>query len=166
MKPSQSDVEDMVGALFTLIAGLDRARRQKPGAAQLSLLQAMSDHPEARPSEIADALHVSASVVTRQVQDLERSGLVAVEPDPVDHRACRVSLTQAGHDESARLQQIGIARFEAFVADWEASEVVTLARLLHKLDAAKSQVVTSEKRSAGRSRWAQRGIRQETPGQN
>jgi DNA-binding MarR family transcriptional regulator len=164
MKPNHSDVEAMVGALFTLLAGLDRARHQKPGAARLSLLQAISDHPEGRPSEIADVLHISASVVTRQVQELEQSGLVAVEPDRVDRRACRLSLTPTGREECARLQQIGIARFEAFVADWEASEVETFTRLLRKLDAAKSQVAPGKKQRAGRPHWTQRGDRHETAG--
>lgn len=164
MKPSQGDVTEMVGALFTLIAGLDRAQRQKPGAARLSLLQAIHDHPQARPSEIADVLQVSASVVTRQVQALERYGLVAIEPDPVDHRACHIALTPTGREECTRLQQIGIARFAAFVADWEASEVVTLTGLLHKLDIAKSQVTASEKRSGGRHRWTEHHDRDETEG--
>jgi len=42
MPPSRADVERMVVALFTLNAGLDRARRDSPGAGRLSLLQVLT----------------------------------------------------------------------------------------------------------------------------
>jgi len=144
----------MVAALFTLTAGLDRARRQSLGAAKLALLQVVGDRPGVRPSEIAGVLQVSGSLITRQVQALEQAGLVTVDPDPADHRSCHVSLTAAGSDEQVRLQQMGLARFAAFVADWDAAEVVTLAALLRKLEASKRAVAARETRHAGRPRWA------------
>ena len=54
----------MVVALFTLTAGLARARRQRRGAGILSLLQIVAQHDAIRPTEIADQLQVP-SLVTR-----------------------------------------------------------------------------------------------------
>jgi DNA-binding MarR family transcriptional regulator len=133
MAPDRDDVQSMVGALFTLTAGLDRARRQRPGAAALSLLQVLADRDGIRPSELADVQAVHPSLVTRQVRDLEDRGFVRVAADPGDGRSWLVALTPAGRQELARLRQAGVDRFALFVADWEPREVRTLAGLLDKL---------------------------------
>ena len=156
MLASRAEFEQMVNALFTLNAGLDRARRRSPGAGRLSLLQVVEGHEGARPSDLAVTLQVSPSLVTRQVQALEQEGLLAVSSDPRDHRSCRVSLTPAGNEEVRRLRKVGIARFELFVADWEASEVVTFTRLLRRLEVGKSLVAQREAGRSHRPRWAAR----------
>ena len=123
----------MVVALFTLTAGLERARRQRRDAGALSLLQVIAGRDGIRPSEIAGAQLVHPSLVTRQVRELEDAGYVQVAGDPADGRSWLVSLTPAGRAEMARLQQVGLDRFALFVAGWEAGEVRELAALLEKL---------------------------------
>src|ERR1022692_2444173 len=112
----------MVGALFTLTAGLERARRQKKAAGALSLLQVIAGRDGIRPSEIADLQLVPPSLVTRQVRELEDAGYAQVTGDPADGRSWLVALTPAGQDEMRRLQQVGLDRFALFVADWEPGE--------------------------------------------
>jgi DNA-binding MarR family transcriptional regulator len=56
----------MVGALFTLIGGIERATRRHQGASALSLLQALAENSPARPSEIAERQGVHPSLITRQ----------------------------------------------------------------------------------------------------
>src|ERR1019366_1547212 len=101
----------MVVALFTLTAGLDRARRQRKDASALSLLQVIGGRDGIRPSEIADHQLVHPSLVTRQVRDLEDAGYVQVAEDPADGRSWLVALTPAGGAELRRLQQVGLDRF-------------------------------------------------------
>src|ERR1017187_9759380 len=115
MPPARDEVQSMVVALFTLTAGLERARRQKKAAGALSLLQVV--HP---------------SLVTRQVRELEDAGYAQVTGDPADGRSWLVALTPAGQDEMRRLQQVGLDRFALFVADWEPGEVRALTALLDK----------------------------------
>jgi DNA-binding MarR family transcriptional regulator len=155
MGPDRADVERMVVALFTLNAGLDRARRDSPGAGRLSVLQVLTAPEGERPSDIAHTLQVSPSLVTRHVQELEGHGLVAVTRDPADHRSCLVSLTARGYEEMRRLQEVGVARFVAFVADWDASDVVTLTRLLERLEVDKHATAERETRRSRRPRWAE-----------
>jgi len=150
MPPHKDDVESMVVALFTLIGGIDRATRLSKGASTLSLLQVVAGHEEIRPSDIADIQQVHPSLVTRQVRDLERMGFVNVRTDPADRRASLVSVTSAGSDEVRLLQQRGLERFAAFVADWDPEEVRTLASLLEKLELSKAEVAESERRSLER----------------
>ncbi|MGO8686143.1 MAG: MarR family winged helix-turn-helix transcriptional regulator [Candidatus Dormibacteria bacterium] len=154
MQPSRTDVERMVVALFTLSAGLDRARRQSPGAARLSVLQSLAGPRGLHPSDIAGTLEVSPSLVTRHVQALEEDGLVEVAQDPADHRACLVALTARGHQELQRLQEVGVARFESFVAGWDAADVVTFTGLLERLEVDKHAAGERERRRSRRPRWA------------
>jgi DNA-binding MarR family transcriptional regulator len=154
MPPSQADVYAMVAALFTLTAGMERARRQRRAAAALSLLQLVADRQPIRPSEIADRQDVHPSLITRQVRELEDAGHVQVTADPADGRSCLVTLTPAGTRELQRLTQVGLDRFALFVADWQPGDVRTLTALLDKLRNSIAAVAAQEQeqRPPGR-RW-------------
>jgi DNA-binding MarR family transcriptional regulator len=125
----------MVTALFTLTAGLDRARRQRKGASALSLLQVVAAQPGIRPSQIADQQQIHPSLVTRQLQELEDAGFVNIAQSSGDRRSFLVTLSPAGSEEQRRLTAVGLDRFARFVADWEPSEVQALGQLLGKLRA-------------------------------
>ena len=155
MAPSKADVHAMVAALFTLTAGMERARRQRKAAGTLSLLQLVADRQPIRPSEIAEVQDVHPSLVTRQVRELEDAGHVQVAADPADGRSCLVTLTPAGAGELQRLTQVGLDRFALFVADWSPGDVRMLTTLLDKLRNSITAVAEQEQeqRPAGR-RWA------------
>src|SRR5450755_2045799 len=150
MSPSRDDVQSMVAALFTLAAGLDRARRQRKDAGALSLLQVIAGREGIRPSEIAELQLVHPSLVTRQVRELEDAGYAQVTGDPADGRSWLVALTPAGQDEMRRLQQVGLDRFALFVADWEPGEVRALTALLDKLRTSMATVSEREQRPPAR----------------
>jgi DNA-binding MarR family transcriptional regulator len=150
--PGKDDVRSMVVALFTLTAGLERAKRQRKGASTLSLLQVVAQHGEIRPKEIADQLQVHPSLVTRQVRQVEAAGLARVAEDPADRRSWLVTLTPAGSNEMSRLQEYGLERFALFTADWEPRDVQQLAALLEKLKNSIDTVAERERRTAVPSR--------------
>ena len=143
--PTRQDVEQLVAALFAVTSGLERARRQIPDAAALSVLQVLAwadRNPPAqqvRPKDIATALGVHRSAVTHQLQALEEAGQVTLTVDPADRRSWFVTLTDTGRAELERLTSIGMDRFAAFVADWDAQEVRTLTFLLVKFEASKAE---------------------------
>jgi DNA-binding MarR family transcriptional regulator len=155
MAPSRADVHAMVAALFTLTAGMERARRQRKAAGTLSLLQLVADRQPIRPSEIAEVQDVHPSLITRQVRELEDAGHVQVAADPADGRSCLVTLTPAGAADLQRLTQVGLDRFASFVADWPPGDVQMLTGLLDKLRNSIAAVAAheQEQRPAGR-RWA------------
>ena len=66
-----------------------------------------------------------------------------------------VGLTPSGQAEMLRLQQVGLARFATFVADWEPAEVRSLTALLRELERSKADSAAQTRRPAGR-RWALR----------
>lgn len=157
MKPSRDEVTWMVGALMTVVRGVERAKRRGK-AATLALLYAVAEREPVRPSELSVELGVHQSSVTRQVQALEAEGQVSVAADPQDGRSCVISLTPAGRKEVARLTEVGLDRFSAFVADWDPAEVRELARLLSKLTAGQVEVAAREARPAG-PRWREKKAR-------
>jgi len=156
MPPSKRDVETMVTALFSLTAGLDRARRQRKGASALSLLQVVAAQPGIRPSQIADQQQIHPSLVTRQLQELEDAGFVVIAQSSGDRRSFLVTLSPAGGEEQRRLTAVGLDRFARFVADWEPSEVQALGQLLEKLKT--SMARTSVRERPANARRARRPI--------
>jgi DNA-binding MarR family transcriptional regulator len=157
MPPSKRDVHAMVGALFTLNAGIERARRERKAARSLNLLQVIASGEATRPSEIAAREQVHQSLVTRQIRDMEEAGFVSVSANPADGRSCLVALTPAGAHELDRLTQIGLERFASFVSEWEPAEVHLLTALLEKLRGSMASVAAQEHPNLGGRRWARQG---------
>jgi DNA-binding MarR family transcriptional regulator len=153
----REDVEGLVAALFTVNGGLTRAAKQRPKAAELRLLQTVAMHEGSRPSELAEAMGVDRSLVTRQLRDLEDEGKVKVSPDPRDGRAFVAELTELGREQIAELTEFGLRRFESFLDGWEADEVRELTRLLWKFEQTKAAAVQREQEQRperGRARRA------------
>jgi DNA-binding MarR family transcriptional regulator len=141
---NQADVAQLVTALFQVSAGLERGKQRNPQASALTLLQVIAAMPDASPTDLAAAVSLHQSSITRQVAMLEEAGFVSVAVNPHDRRSCQITLTEAGRAELARLFEIGMSRFTAFVADWDAEEVRTLTRLLMKFEASKAEVARQE----------------------
>lgn len=138
MPPEPEDVGKLVGALFTLMGNMQRARRNRPEAAALSVLQIIGSVERqepgrgVRPSELAGALDVHRSAVTHHLRALSQAGHISLTTDPDDRRSSIVSLTPSGHAEVERLTATGMARFTSFVADWSDADVHEFTRLLQK----------------------------------
>ncbi|HEU4785527.1 MAG TPA: MarR family transcriptional regulator, partial [Ktedonobacterales bacterium] len=138
-RPNREDVERLVTALFQVNAGLERGKQRNAQASALTLLQVVAFMPGASPTELATAVSLHQSSITRQVSLLEEAGYVTVTVNPRDRRSCKVTLTEAGHAELTRLFEIGMSRFATFVADWDAEEVRTFTHLLMKFEASKTE---------------------------
>jgi DNA-binding MarR family transcriptional regulator len=114
-------------AVLAALAGvpLDRAA--------VALLRRLADSQPLRLGELAQQLAVEASHVTRQVQQLERSGHVVRVPDPDDGRALRVRLTPLGADAVARVRDTGARGMQLALADWSPEELRQLALLFGRM---------------------------------
>ncbi|MFJ8000818.1 MarR family winged helix-turn-helix transcriptional regulator [Streptomyces sp. NPDC096310] len=101
--------------------------------AAVALLRAMADSDALRPGELAVRLGVEASHITRQVQQLQKSGYVTRVPDPDDRRAQHVQLTPAGRDAIGRIRGASRRGMEMALGEWSPEELHQLATLFHRM---------------------------------
>jgi DNA-binding MarR family transcriptional regulator len=83
--------------------------------------------------EIANRLGVGLSVASRHTAELVKSGLLRREPDPVDGRAARLHLTEAGAQRLLALRSQNADWVAAALAGWSPADVSATAHLLHRL---------------------------------
>jgi DNA-binding MarR family transcriptional regulator len=83
---------------------------------------------------LAQALHLDASTVTRQVAALERGGLVERCPDPADGRSSTIALTAEGRSVMGEVAGERRRCIEALVSGWDSADQASLAALLAKLN--------------------------------
>ncbi|MGD0106091.1 MAG: MarR family winged helix-turn-helix transcriptional regulator [Rhodopila sp.] len=75
----------------------------RPG--RYALLQHISDNPGVSQTLLSHAVGREKSTLTPILGDLERRGLIIREPDPLDRRGRRLSLTAAGKIKLATLAE-------------------------------------------------------------
>lgn len=86
-----------------------------------------------RIGEIADRMQVVGPHVTRQVQALEKRGLVRRVADPHDRRASLIEPTEGGTEAANRYVTSLLGWFAEALADWPQQDRDDLARLLTRL---------------------------------
>jgi DNA-binding MarR family transcriptional regulator len=131
-------------------AGLHRMLRGTSDSSALAVLSAAAQRDNVRSSEIANALGLYQSSITRQVHNLEDAGHVTLVEDPADRRSCFIQITDSGRREFERLNQIGLERFAQFVDGWDAAEVRELTRLMSRLSDAVHSTRLRENAPVGR----------------
>jgi DNA-binding MarR family transcriptional regulator len=92
------------------------------------------DRPGARASEVALALGLDKSTVSRGIAQLEGLGLVERIPDPDDGRARLLRLTPEGADRFGSIRAHRQAEFEAILARWDPTDLEDMAHLLGQLN--------------------------------
>jgi DNA-binding MarR family transcriptional regulator len=100
------------------------------------LLRHLSGAPlgRLRRVDLAAALHVSQSSVTRMTEPMEKIGLVRREADPRDARVAYVVLTEAGIERLRDAEDtLGQASERIFDDRWTPEEIESLSALLGRL---------------------------------
>ena len=149
--PRAGDPVDAVGrSLIAVVRGLKGmhadvmaelgVRLELPA---LGLLGTAEEHAGQRLSRLAEVLRLDLSVVSRQVAQLEREGLLRRERDPLDHRASLVHPTPAGTALLQRVRDARAARLRTLLADWSDEDLDALARGMARLAADTTPDTTS-----------------------
>ncbi|MFD9505710.1 MarR family winged helix-turn-helix transcriptional regulator [Streptomyces mirabilis] len=140
--PALTDVAEIERALTRISYLTSRVRQHERlmalaglplDRAAVALLRQVADSGSLRPSELANLLSVEASHVTRQVQQLEKTGYLTRVPDPNDRRAQRIELTPAGRDAVDRVREASCRGMSVALADWSPEDLEQLATLCHRL---------------------------------
>jgi DNA-binding MarR family transcriptional regulator len=111
--------------------GRTELRCELAGAMVLSRLDALGP---VRLTDLALALGLDPSSVSRQVTALERAGLVARERDPSDLRAQRLVVTREGTEAVTSLRAARAAALATLTPGWTADDLDDLTHRLARLN--------------------------------
>ena len=145
MTVSEPVALEIVGALSGLIRtarSYSHLRHEQlgPTGIALAILKRLHEEPS-RSGDIACALGVSASAVSRAVATVEALGYIARQPDPVDARASLLSLTPAGVQFLADQHREHARRVAAVLDGWDDAKARQVLQGLTELDTALSRTV-------------------------
>ncbi|GHJ34648.1 MarR family transcriptional regulator [Streptomyces sp. TS71-3] len=109
--------------------------------ASLALLRTLASAPAPmRMGELAQALMVRASHVSREVRRLGQQGLVTFLTDPRDHRVRQITVTEDGRNLVDRAQATGRRWLAEALHDCAPEELDTTARVIRRvIDAYRSE---------------------------
>ena len=118
----------------TVAARLQAAHGLTVNDYEALLLLSRAEENSMRRVDLAEALHLSASGVTRLLEGLERQGLVEKAVCPTDGRVHYAVLTAAGKRKLAQASGAHVAAIRAtFETRYTRSELDTLTHLLARL---------------------------------
>jgi DNA-binding MarR family transcriptional regulator len=117
---------ETLGRKSSLYVDVDRA-----GYLALRTLERLGP---AHTNALAEALHLDASTVTRQVNALVAGGYVARRPNPSDGRSSLLALTPTGLRTMRQVEADRRRVLEDLVGDWDEQDQDDLGRALSRLN--------------------------------
>jgi DNA-binding MarR family transcriptional regulator len=129
-----------VDSLMHALLGIGRLMRQRGQGETLDtgsfwLLKTLSASGPLRVTDLAVCANLDASTVSRHVAQLNNAGLIERTPDPVDGRAQRVKLTEAGAERIETALCARRALLEKSLESWDPRDLDQLDRLLTRFAA-------------------------------
>jgi DNA-binding MarR family transcriptional regulator len=97
------------------------------------LLAALEFTEGLRPSDLAAAVDLDLSTVSRHLSQLEQLGLVSRRPDGDDRRASRISLTPVGHESLRTVLAVRAELLDSVLMGWSDHDRGQLLALLDRL---------------------------------
>lgn len=156
MQANRDELRELAQAVSQLVVGAYRGMARSFDVTRSELLRLVAAGDPIRPSDLADALDVNPSTVTRCARALEEEGFVRIAGDPADRRSCLIGITPAGRAELARFEEAGVDVLTAVVRDWSAEDVRTFSRLIDRLGGAwmeRGPALTRPAPRAASPRW-------------
>lgn len=97
----------------------------------LKVLRILSRSGPTHASAVADMLYVDRSVISREARQLERLGLIEMQPDPEDGRARYLALTPEAERKLAVTEKLPIF---TRLATWAPEDIHLFATMLERLN--------------------------------
>ncbi|WP_181243456.1 MarR family winged helix-turn-helix transcriptional regulator [Glaciihabitans tibetensis] len=102
--------------------------------AGFAVLRCVVANSPIRSGDIASALGIDKSAVSRQLTILRDAGLIDATPDPADGRATLVVATDAALVALKLFREDVRAEYERILDSWETEEIVAFGALLQKFN--------------------------------
>jgi DNA-binding MarR family transcriptional regulator len=97
-----------------------------------------------RVTDLADVKQADPSTISRQVAQLVKAGLARREADPVDGRASRIAVTEAGLTACQHLHEARHALLSKALADWPAERILAFADLFAEFNSSVEALLRSD----------------------
>jgi DNA-binding MarR family transcriptional regulator len=137
------EIETELLLLARWLEAVQRRQRYPMDRAAYLLLRRLDTNGPQRVAELASALGLDGSTVTRQLAALDRAGHIRRSPHPQDARATVVAATPEGRAAMRALRRHRQERIAGHFADWSPAERQELGRVLHRLNNVLRRVATS-----------------------
>lgn len=122
---------EAVAAVGDLLMAMQRSRvLTRQGAPTQALLVHLAKCGARRPADLAAAMHLDQSTVSRHIANLAASGLVVRAADPTDGRAALVQATEAGVREAEAVIGMRVRQVENVLSTWPEDDRTAFARLV------------------------------------
>lgn len=133
--------------------------------AAAGLLGELVHNGESRASDLAAHRFVDASVVSRQVSQLEHAGLISRRPDPVDRRVSLLRATPEGEQLLAEMERRKAEWLSNALDDWDERDVRALAEMLRNAATDVRRAAQDEAENCGHRTTGQGSTGQGSTGQ-
>ncbi|WP_328466160.1 MarR family transcriptional regulator [Actinoplanes sp. NBC_00393] len=100
----------------------------------LMLLLPLQSSGPMRVTDLAEIKQADPSTISRQVAQLVKAGLARREADPVDGRASRLAVTEAGEAACERLRAARVALLGQALSDWPAERITAFTDLFEEFN--------------------------------
>jgi DNA-binding MarR family transcriptional regulator len=133
------------------LLGIGRLMRQRGQGETLDtgsfwLLKTLLASGPLRVTDLAVCANLDASTVSRHVAQLHGAGLIERTPDPIDGRAQRVKLSDAGADRIEAALRARRSLLEKSLESWDSRDLDQFDRLLRRFAAdVEAQTQTMER---------------------
>jgi DNA-binding MarR family transcriptional regulator len=127
-------VESLTALKRTLrcVEHLDEGK-QSVGFAALGVLAYIQRHQPTRATDIAQWIGIGPAALSRQVVELESSGLLVRTPSPTDARAQLISLTPQGTEELQEAFDRRATVLAGLLTGWDEAEISAAAATLNHI---------------------------------
>ena len=110
----------------------------------LMLLFPLRLHGPMRVTDLAEVKRADPSTISRQVAQLVKAGLARREADPVDGRASRLAVTEAGVTACKQMYEARHALLSKALGDWPPERVTAFADLLAEFNSSVEALLRSD----------------------
>jgi DNA-binding MarR family transcriptional regulator len=97
-----------------------------------------------RVTDLAEFKQADPSTISRQVAQLVKAGLARREADPVDGRASRLAVTEAGLSACEQLHEARQAQLSKALSDWPAERIASFAGLFEEFNSSVEALLRSD----------------------
>jgi len=136
---AESNQVEPIAPLFMQICALNRGRMHALWHSiglhrgQPFMLRVLWAEEGLTQTELARRLHRTPATITNMLQRLQKAGFVERRPDPQDQRISRVSLTEAGREIQAQVEQVWQENEERTLDGFSDREIATLQGYLERI---------------------------------